>query len=151
MKSGQRYTYRQDPDVPSFPDGGAVTVMDAQCGLCSWGARWIAWNDAQHSFRIVPFQSPLGQSLMCHYDLDPVDPMSWLFIENGMAYGEAEAVIRVASRLGGPWHALSILKIFPASFLNWLYRQIAKSRYRIFGHADLCALPDPKVQERLLQ
>jgi predicted DCC family thiol-disulfide oxidoreductase YuxK len=32
-----------------------------------------------------------------------------------------------------------------------LYRAVARNRYRLFGSADLCTLPDPEVQKRLLK
>ena len=33
---------------------------------------------------------------------------------------------------------------------RWLYARIARNRYRIFGHADMCAVPDPRLRARLI-
>jgi len=44
--------------------GKLILVMDAECALCSWGARTIAAHDRDDLFRIAPLQSPLGRSLV---------------------------------------------------------------------------------------
>jgi len=145
------YSYRDDPAVPDFPDDGPVTVMDAHCSLCAHGARWIARNDRKQEFRIIPVQSPLGDALMEHYGLDPADPVSWLYLEDGGAHESLDAFIRAGMRLGGVWKVIAVLRILPRSMQDILYRAVARNRYRIFGRTDLCSLPDERVQKRLLQ
>lgn len=126
------------------------TVMDAHCALCARGARWIARNDRAGAFTIIPVQSELGGALMRHYGLDPADPVSWLYVEHGRAFTSLDALIRVGRRLGGVWRGLVVLRLLPRAVQDPLYRLVARNRYRLFGRADLCALPDPQVQKRLL-
>lgn len=144
------YSYRDDPAVPGFADAGPTAIMDAHCALCAHGARWIASNDSKEEFRIVPVQSPLGAALLRHYDMDPGDPASWLYLEEGKAYGSLDALIRVGARMGGIWQLLCILRLLPKSVRDGLYRLVARNRYRLFGRADLCSVPDEQVQRRLL-
>ena len=47
--------------------------------------------------------------------------------------------------------AEDVLRILPRGLRNWLYRRFARNRYRLFGRADMCALPDPAFQRRLLR
>lgn len=129
--------------------GPIFTVMDAHCALCARGARWIARNDRKGEFKIVPIQSALGRDLLIRNGLDPDDPTSWLFIENGHAFQSLDAVIRVGWRLGGPWKALALLRILPRSWQDKLYHAVARRRY-LLGRADLCHLPDPDVRARLV-
>ena len=147
----QAYSYRKDASVPDFDDADLRAVMDAHCGLCSKGAQWIVRNDDQRRFKIIPLQSELGSALMHHYGLNPDDPSSWLFIENGKAYTSMDAVIRVGQYLGGFSSWLVILRIIPKPVQDVFYRFIARNRYRFFGKTDLCALPHEGVQERLLR
>lgn len=144
------YSYRADAQVPDFPDHGPRTVMDAGCALCVRGARWISRNDKGQEFRIIPVQSRLGTSLMRHYGMDPTDPLSWLYLDNGVAYTSLDALIRVANRLGGVWRLLSVLRILPRNMQDKLYGLVARNRLRVMGPADLCSLPDPDIQKRLL-
>jgi predicted DCC family thiol-disulfide oxidoreductase YuxK len=145
------FSYRQDNSIPDFAAGNLITVMDARCSLCARGAAWIARNDMAQEFTIVPLQSDVGGALMKHYGLDPADPTSWLYLENGRAYSSLEAFIRVGHRLGGRWKCLCVLRILPASAQDILYRAVARNRYRLFGTTDLCSLPNADVQQRLLK
>ena len=130
--------------------GNIFTVMDAECSLCAKGAGWIARNDRACEFRIMPAQSEPGRSLLVHYDLDPDDPASWLYIEDGKAFASLDALIQVGLRLGGIWKALIILRLIPSPLRDWMYRLIARNRYRLYGHTELCALPDPEIRKRLV-
>ncbi|NIZ59666.1 DUF393 domain-containing protein [Sedimentitalea sp. CY04] len=145
-----RYSYRNDKTVPQFKDTGPLCVMDARCSLCARGAAWIARNDKTQAFRIIPMQSDLGGALLIHYSMDPEDPTSWLFLENGQGHASLDALIRVGQRLGGVWRLLSVLHILPGGLRDALYRTVARNRYRWFGTTDLCNLPDPEVQKRLM-
>jgi predicted DCC family thiol-disulfide oxidoreductase YuxK len=145
------YSYRDVTNIGAFRDDGPVCVMDASCGLCARGARWIARSDKARVFSIIPMQSDLGANLMRHYGLDPKDPLSWLLIDDGVGYTSLDAIMRVGNRLGGVSRGLLLFKILPRPLQDALYGWIARNRYRFLGRVDLCAMPDPDVQARLIQ
>ncbi len=145
------YSWRGDAGVPEFDDAGSLTVMDATCGLCARGATWIARNDRAGAFRIIPVQSPLGAGLLRHFGMDPDDPLSWLYLEDGLGYSSLDATVRVGCRLGGRWRVLEALRVIPKPLRDAAYALVARNRYKIMGRADLCAMPDPDVQRRLLR
>ena len=151
LEAYQVYSWRSDAGVPQFVDEGHLTVMDAKCGICAKGARWIARADTAEQFRIIPQQSALGAALLVHFGMDPDDPVSWLYLANGRASSSLDGMIRAGAQLGGVWRALIILRILPRGVQDWLYMRLARNRYRLFGAGDLCAMPDPDVQKRLLQ
>lgn len=145
------YSFRDDTNVPSFDDGAPIAVMDAECAVCSWGAQMIHRLDRTSTVRICPIQTPLGAALLNHYNMDPKDPTSWLFIDQGIAHADFEAVL-YASRLFGGWGRLMVvLRVFPKPVRDWLYIRLARNRYALFGKKDMCALPDPEFQRRLMQ
>jgi predicted DCC family thiol-disulfide oxidoreductase YuxK len=145
------YSYRGDPTVPAFDDSGPVVFMDGECLLCTRTARIIARLDHGEEFRICPVQSPLGNAVLTYYGLDPADPESWLYLEDGRAYGALDAVIRAGRRLGGWGRLVTALGVLPSAARDWLYRRIARNRYRIGGKTDMCAVPDPAMRKRLLR
>lgn len=145
------YSYRDDGDVPDFDDSGPVTVMDGECALCSTGARLIARFDRAGEFRICRTQTKLGQALLRHYQLDPDDPESWLYIEDGQAYTSLDGLIRAGKRVGGIGRILQIFRLLPRAAQDWLYRRIARNRYRLFGRTQMCELPDPALRKRLME
>jgi len=145
------YSYRSDPAVPDFDDRSPVTVMDGECMLCSVGARLIARFDRKGEFRICRSQSPLGRALLQHFRMDPDDPESWLLIEDGVAYSSLDAMIRAGRQLGGVGLLLQPLRVLPRGLQDWLYRRLARNRYRLFGRANICAIPDPALRARLME
>lgn len=145
------YSYRDDPTVPPFDDSAPVAVMDAECAICSWGARMIHRLDRAGTTRICPIQSPLGTALLRHYGLDPKDPASWLFLNAGQAHKDFEAVLHAGRLYGGFGHLTLALCLLPRALRDWLYVRLARNRYRLFGRADPCALPDPALQRRILR
>jgi predicted DCC family thiol-disulfide oxidoreductase YuxK len=150
IESREPFSYQKDKNVPPFSAGSVFTVMDAQCSLCARGATWIARHDKAQEFKIIPLQSDLGSALMTHYGLDPSDPASWLYVEDGRAYSSLNAFIRVGKRLGGIWKVIGLLHVLPTVWQDGMYRFVARNRIRFLGTADLCTLPDPEVRKRLL-
>jgi predicted DCC family thiol-disulfide oxidoreductase YuxK len=154
LKAGpgcEPYSYRGDPTVPEFDDTGPVVVMDGECVLCSVGARLISRFDKAEEFRICRVQSALGRSLLSHYGIAADDPESWLYIAEGRAYTSMDAMIRVGAKMGGIGLALQPLRLLPGPAQDWVYRRIARNRYRLFGRTDMCSLPDPALRARLME
>ncbi|WP_374376855.1 thiol-disulfide oxidoreductase DCC family protein [Tabrizicola sp.] len=145
------HSYRDDPAVPAFDDSTPLAVMDAECAICSWGARMIHRLDHTGTTRICPIQSPLGTALLTHYGLNPQDPDSWLFLDAGEAHKDFDAVLHAGRLYGGLGRLTLALRLIPKPLRDWLYRRLARNRYQLFGRADLCALPDPALQRRILR
>ena len=150
LKERVPYSYRHDSAVPAFPDDGPVVFMDGECTLCSSGARAIAKWDRGREFRICPIQTDLGRAVLAHYGLDPADPDTWLYLVDGRAYTSIDAMIKVGRRLGGPGHLMGVLSVLPRGLQDWLYRRIARNRYRLLGRTQMCELPDPGLRDRLI-
>jgi predicted DCC family thiol-disulfide oxidoreductase YuxK len=134
------------PDIPAFP----VAVMDADCALCSFGARMIHRLDRTGTIRICPVQSDLGQALLVRHGIDAVDPESWLFLAEGRAWTDFDAMVEVGRRTGGWGRVLGLLMLIPRPLRGWLYARVARNRYAVFGRGDLCAIPDPAFRARLI-
>lgn len=145
------FSFRNDPGVPAFDDSLPVAVMDAECAVCSWGARMIHRLDRSGTVRICPIQSPLGAGLLRHYGLEPDDPSSWLFIDNGVAHKDFEAVLHAGRRFGGCARLTGVLRVMPRPIRDWLYTRLARNRYAVFGRSDMCRIPDAAFQRRLLR
>ncbi|HEV7368625.1 DUF393 domain-containing protein [Arenibaculum sp.] len=151
LVSREPYSYRRDPAVPGFEDGGPVAVMDGECALCATGARLIARFDKASEFRICRAQTGLGAALLRHYGLDSDDPESWLYIVDGRAFTALDGMIRAGARVGGAGWLLQPLRLLPRPVQDWLYRRLARNRYRLFGRTDMCGLPDPALRARLME
>ena len=65
LRTRPPYSYRDDPAVPHFDDGGPVAIMDGDCVLCAGGARAIVRFDRERVFRIGLMASWTSRSSCC--------------------------------------------------------------------------------------
>lgn len=146
--SRSHYSYRYDSAVPDYDDGKALFVFDGVCALCSGGANWIMRYDAKAEVNFASVQSPLGQALYRHFDVDPDE--SYLLVANGRAYTASAGYLDLCKILGGPWHLLRATAVIPETARDFLYAIIARNRYRWFGKVEYCTLLTPEQRQRLL-
>lgn len=73
-----------------------------------------------------------------------------LLVQGNKILGKSEAFIRVMGQLPFPWHLARAIKFIPVGIRDWLYDQIARHRYKIFGKYDSCPLPTPEQRNRFL-
>jgi predicted DCC family thiol-disulfide oxidoreductase YuxK len=86
-------------------------------------------------------QSVAGKGLLVEYGIDPEDPATFLVLDHGSRFIESDAAIHVISALGGLWRISDALRIVPKSWRDFLYRMLARNRYRWFGRRSVCYLP----------
>jgi predicted DCC family thiol-disulfide oxidoreductase YuxK len=145
------FSYRDNPNVPTFDDAVPIAFMDAECALCSRGARMLHWLDKTERFRICPVQNEVGQAILAHFGMSAEDPESWIILDQGQMYTGLEALAYLGRSTGGWGHLLRVVLILPKPIRDWLYQRVARNRYRLFGKADLCAVPDLAFQKRLMR
>lgn len=145
-----QYSYRDDPQVPVFADDKPLIVFDGVCVLCSGFARFVVNHDPGGRFRLTTAQSPLGQALYRHFDLDPLDFETNLLIADGRASTKLDAFAGIMDRLGGRWRLAKLARITPRPIGNWLYDRIARNRYQLFGRTETCMVPPSDWAERVL-
>ena len=128
-----------------------VLVFDGVCRLCSASVQFILQHEKQPGLRFASAQSPAGQALLAHFQLATDQLETVVLIENGRAYTYSTAVIRIAAHLRQPWPMLAkIAAVVPLFVRDYLYKQIARRRYRWFGQYATCMVPTPEVQQRFL-
>lgn len=130
--------------------GHAVIVFDGVCALCSRWVRFLLRFDRQGRYRFAAMQGSHGRSLLQQHGLDPDDPLSFLLLENGQAWTDTDAILRVLAGLGGAWRLTAVLRLLPSAWRDRAYRALARNRYRWFGRRDSCYLPAPGQSGRFL-
>ena len=126
-----------------------VLVYDGSCGFCSRSVQFILRHEQRHDLLFVTRDSPLGQDLRRHFQLEAVESMLW--IAGDQASIESNAVLRAARYLGGVWSALAALGfLIPSALRNWVYRLIARHRRQLSSAATSCLVPTPEQRQRFL-
>jgi len=144
------YGYRDDPEVPAFPDDRPIIVFDGYCALCSGWAQFVLRHDARGVYGLLAAQTPLGRALYVHYGLDPQDYETNILIADGVATFKSEACIRMAEGLGLPWSLAAGFRALPLSWRDRLYAILARNRLRVFGRRATCYVPDHRYADRFL-
>lgn len=66
-------------------------------------------------------------------------------------YQESDAVLRIFSYLDFPFFIISYFSFVPKIIRDFVYKQIAKRRYQLFGRYDSCPIPSSEEKERLVE
>lgn len=128
----------------------SIIVFDGVCVLCNGWVRFLLKHDKHGKFKFASMQSDAGRALLARYGLDPENPDSFLLLEDGKAYTDTAAIVRVLTALGGIWRAGRIVMVLPRALRDVAYRTIAHNRYRWFGKHAVCSVPDPATKHRFL-
>jgi predicted DCC family thiol-disulfide oxidoreductase YuxK len=125
------------PTPDQRPDSDVV-IYDGHCKMCTAQVRGLLFWDCQHHLSYLSLHDPLVAQR--YPDLTHERLMSEMVIvdQQGRRHGGAEAVRHLTLRLRRLWWAAPFLW-FPGSLplWRWLYRLIARNRYR-FGKLDEC-------------
>jgi predicted DCC family thiol-disulfide oxidoreductase YuxK len=132
------------------PDSRPVIVFDGVCVLCNGWVRFLLRHERKKRYRFAAMQTESGRALLAANGLDPDDPASFLLVENGKAWRETDAIMHVIASLGGFWKVAVVARALPRPLRDWLYRVVARNRYRWFGRHDACLLAPAGHEDRFL-
>jgi predicted DCC family thiol-disulfide oxidoreductase YuxK len=127
-----------------------IIVFDAVCVLCTANARFVLRHDKQGMFRLASMQGAVGSALYKRFGIDPGNPETLIVVTGAVALRDSAAVLAIWSMLGWPWRALAIFRLVPRPLRDWLYRLIARHRYRLFGRRQTCWIPSAEQADRIL-
>jgi predicted DCC family thiol-disulfide oxidoreductase YuxK len=144
------YSYRDDPEVPSFPDDKPVIVFDGQCVFCSGWVKFALKRDKKKAYRFMTAQSLTGAALYRHYGLDDRHYETNMLLVDGRPYFRSEGSIRMVAGLGFPWSLLKVFKIVPRGLLDRAYEFVARNRFRLAGRMETCYVPMPDDRARFI-
>jgi predicted DCC family thiol-disulfide oxidoreductase YuxK len=128
----------------------AIWVFDGVCVLCSRGVQFTLKHEKTASIKFVAIQSDEGRALALDNGIDPDDPISFLFIENGQVLEKSDAIIALSRHLKGPARIALILKVVPKRLRDAGYLFVAHNRYRLFGKTDICMMPPANQSDRFV-
>lgn len=128
----------------------SIIIFDGVCNFCNWSINFIIKYDHVAHFKFATTQSKHGIALLNDLGIDPEDPTTFVLIECGEAYLMSDAALKIAKHLRRPWSALAWFKLVPKTLRNFVYKTIAKHRYKILGKRQSCMIPSPELQARFL-
>ncbi len=127
-----------------------VLLYDGTCILCSRGVRYVLKHERQPLIRFVTIQSREGAALAEAHDITPMDPATFLFVENGQTLKRSNAALAVLKHVGGPARVFSLGAALPLSLRDTFYDFLARNRFKWFGRSNKCILPDAHTRHRFV-
>jgi predicted DCC family thiol-disulfide oxidoreductase YuxK len=138
------FEVEQDPRA-----GPTIVFFDGQCGLCNKFVRFVIKYNSARDLRYCWLQSDIADGLLSKKGV-VVDMSSIILMDNDKVFFEAEAFLKIVSKLDYPARLFSILGIFPQFVANFVYRLISRRRYGIFGKSEVCQIPTEEHRDLLL-
>ncbi len=127
-----------------------ILLFDGVCNLCTGVVQFVIERDTQNKFRFASLQSEAGQAFLQKFRLPTQKFDSFILIEGDRYYTESRAALRLARQLPGAWSWLYGFIIVPKFIRDFVYRTVARNRYRWFGTQESCMIPTPELQARFL-
>lgn len=126
----------------------SVVFFDGVCNLCNGFVDFLIRRDPNDRLRFAPLQGETAKKLV---------PAAWreelssvVLWQDGRCSRESAAAVRALATLGGVWKLALVFLVVPALLRDFIYRGIARNRYRWFGQRETCRLPSPEERERFL-
>ncbi len=136
-----RSSSNSEPEILLFYDG--------YCALCNGAVNWILRWDKRQRFSFAALQGETGISFLNRNpQYRKVD--SIILKDHDRVYTHSSAILKVIHITGGAWRIFEVFWIVPKFLRDWIYRGIAKIRYRLFGKYDACPLPPEQWRKRFL-
>ncbi|MBI5813633.1 MAG: thiol-disulfide oxidoreductase DCC family protein [Meiothermus silvanus] len=129
-----------------------IVLFDGVCNLCNGVVQFILRHDPQERFLFASQQSEAGQRLLAEHGIKAAQALaeSVVVLEDNRVYLESDAALYILHRLGGVWGWAYIFRWIPRPWRDWVYRWVARHRYRIFGRRESCMVPTPALRSRFL-
>ena len=139
------------PSDSSDKKVNGLIVFDGFCVLCSSTVKFLLKIDKNKLLNFTTLRTDLSTDGREETGINPSQPDSVIYIEEGHVYTESEAIVRILSRIGGIWKPMAaLLGFIPRKWRDYLYRLIAKNRYRIFGQKKQCFIAPGKYADRFV-
>jgi predicted DCC family thiol-disulfide oxidoreductase YuxK len=127
-----------------------VVLFDGVCNLCNGWVDFVIHHDQAVRIRFAPLQAPAAGRLLEGTTVRRDQRDTVVLVDGSGVWTESNAVLRVTRLLEFPYRLLYGLVVVPRPIRDWVYRLVARNRFRLFGRRDTCRMPTPEERERFL-
>ena len=125
-----------------------IIFFDGVCPLCNRFVTIVFNQNKKRQFKFASLQSASAAKMLHQQDLK-LDTI--VYTEDGRTYYKSAAVLRIMYHLGGAFRAISVITtLLPNRFLDFIYSNVARNRYKLFGQSGTCRLPSAEEKAYFL-
>lgn len=126
-----------------------IILFDGVCNYCNGMVNTIIKYDVKKRIRYSALQSNYTKKLFNDNKNDKsID--SIVFVEKNRLYFYSDAVLRICKILPFPFKLLYAFIVIPKFIRDYIYKIIAKNRYKWFGKREQCVIPSKEVKKLFL-
>jgi predicted DCC family thiol-disulfide oxidoreductase YuxK len=143
------------PLIINIPDEIAcrqpIVFFDGECSLCSCSVRFLLRHNSKGNLTFSSLQSVAGKRISALAGKTATQsPDTLLFLVDNKLFEYSTAVLKIAEHLSFPWKTVTVFYLIPAFLRDYVYRLVAKNRYRWFGKKPFCTPADKDYSQRIL-
>jgi len=128
-----------------------IVLFDGVCNFCNATVLQIIKHDKQNKIKFASQQSAIGKQLLSENSVANSHLETLFFIsQENKIYSESDAVFEIIKLLNGWPKIILVLKIIPKFIRDFVYRIIAKNRYKWFGKTENCRVPSQEIKDKFL-
>lgn len=137
------------PDEFPEPFDRPIVFYDGECAMCSSLVRFVLRRDPAGRLRFATLQSEFGGVVADWFGYER-EPSVMFLLEGDRLSVASTAALRTARHLKFPWWLAGWLRVVPRPIRDWVYRFVAKRRYRWFGTQEYCEVLAAADRSRFL-
>jgi predicted DCC family thiol-disulfide oxidoreductase YuxK len=115
-----------------------TVLFDGNCNLCISIAAFLRRRDVHNKLRLVALQSEEGRRLVLKAGLPEKETNTVIYFTGEKFCMRSTAVLNILKDLSGVWKIFYVFIIIPVSVRDYIYKFIARNRYRFFGSKEQC-------------
>jgi predicted DCC family thiol-disulfide oxidoreductase YuxK len=123
--------------------------FDGYCSLCNALIDWLIRIDKTGELKFASLQGETANRLLVR-DGKPLDIDTVIYLRNDQKYERSTAVLLILSDIGGFWRLTQIFFLIPKFIRDFVYKAVAKNRFRILKKRESCRMPTQDERERIL-
>jgi predicted DCC family thiol-disulfide oxidoreductase YuxK len=128
-----------------------VILFDGVCNLCNGLVNWIIDRDKKNVFKFSSLQSGFGMQKVNKLQLTDNYMDTVIYLDDEKAFTGSTAILHIFKDLGGVYSLLYVFMLVPGVIRNFVYRLVARNRYKWFGKQDSCRMPTPQLKSKFLE
>lgn len=126
-----------------------IVFYDGECGFCNHWVQWILERDKKDRFMFSSLQSEFGQKFLNDRNLpNEIFDTLYLWKPESFYLSKYQAILKIATEVGGIYSLAVIGKILPDLFGNQFYNLVSRNRKKLA--ANQCFLPNAEQRKKFI-